>query len=212
MGENNQIKTRLPKEELEKLNKIDNALPYDAIGKLVTITGSFEFTINTSIESIIQSDKLIDHIQKLAMDMRIEFIKHMLLQAKNLYDKSTVYVPDNITKYYDPIINKLDEIMECYAKCKEYRDLIAHSPPFVHISTNTELTELHVKWQHLSSRRFKPNRHNSLDTTLIEELVAQIGPKTTTLNDVVHYIVAYCRPVFLIKEVHYEKTGVTSSI
>jgi hypothetical protein len=170
---------------------------YEIIGKFISSTASFEYVINVAIESIIENDKLIDYIQRQGFDIRIEFIKHNILLAKNWHDKSGVFVASSIKDLYKPITDKLDEILEWHREYKPYRDLLAHSPLF-YVRLIEEKTPYHKL---ISSRRYDKHRVNSLKIQRIEEINTKMESRIDELSNTLNDILIYCHLVFDVQTV-----------
>jgi hypothetical protein len=149
---------------------------YDVLGRFISCAASFEFFINASIEMVASSDRIIDHMQRQPLDVRIEFLKQSAFIAKCAYDKFlNKDVALGLEDSCNNICNKLDEVNIFYAnKVKPCRDLIAHSPivkgPRVKI---------------VSSRRYKAGGRNSLNIAELEQIIADSEIMLKGLNSIV---------------------------
>lgn len=182
-----------------------NDTPCHVIGEFINITATFEYIVNMAIESILDSQKLIDHFQRQEMDTRVELLKQLLLLAKTTYEKLEKNISLNKTGDYDAIIRKLDELIAIHNECKNCRNLIAHSPMFVDIYENTKSGQLYKEHKIVNSRRIKKNSKNSAQIREIKDLNNKFLPKTLELFNVLSEILVYCHPVYQIKEAKRER-------
>lgn len=175
-------------------------LPYESLGRFISFAASFEYLINAAVESVVSNHKLIDHIQRQSLELRIEFLKHNIFLVKSAYDKLTPELSSNMLHQYDTIAAKLDELMTCYAEFKPYRDLTAHSPLVVVVPKNQD-----KKNKIISSRRHKPkSNHNSLEVSELNRINSQLAPKLDELQHIVSLIQGYCSPILGLKSISRE--------
>lgn len=166
--------------------------PYETLGIFISATASFEFLINTVVETISLNDKMTDHMQRQPMELRIEFLKHNLSMIKSAYEiiNTNIESSNNIQVVYDTIILRLNGVMEFYNKFKPYRDLIAHSP-LISIDSKSE----NKKDRIISSRRFKPQGKNSLEISALSQLNGEFASQLEHLHALIASIIGLCTPI-----------------
>lgn len=175
-------------------------LPYEALGRFISFAATFEYLINIAVESLVSNHKLIDHIQRQPIELRIEFIKHNMALVKSAYDKLNPDLSTNLQPNYNNIETKLNELMTCYTKFKPYRDLTAHSPLVRVVPKNQE-----KKNKVISSRRHKPEgKNNSLEICELNRINTEIASKLDELHNIVSLIAGYCLPVLGLKSISRE--------